>query len=621
MGKRIIFSIAFLLFLALDLNAQKNSDYTWVPLKTLELRQFHYNTNIPIYAVALKKVEDPALLFPSSMFFSEKPNEVKEGYYAVNTSKLTISIDNKKNTIKFEQLQDIGDGWKGMKFKKPLYILKGDANVRLRNMEVCITKNDYAKLTGKTIGNQNSSNSSYNQKDNIANNPYSVKINISPSLFSPNKSYTNYNPNRVIKDAFTTPEKCDYTFLRTNTIDGIKCDHYLENVRTFRFPNGDFISYPEGDEGLEDMIPSMSFSSKKNASIGNWKLTKNNGIVCTYEADKELITFTYPNGAIVTYQYVENENKISTRWSEMVARDSKTDPYGPKLSLYLDNNHFKQLYLPNKKEPLKYIKMDRGPISGYYDGYRLYNFTPEGQLAPIHIIFNNQVAPANAQDSIISMTNTEIKYANGDYLRMAQTLTGVNYIVSGTIHRNGGVLTIKEANGKIVKLLTLANGDKYTGDFNPYNYMDDINRFWGTAYGDDLYPGLSYPELTMWNGTYIKANGQTIKYKDGKTEKMIAAERQAQNAKAKAQYNQLCKQFGQRYVDAALAQTPIVGMPEKLLQVAFNLRLIESGTKYKMYRINGLGWKDFGRTLSNNALLYTVWVSNGRVTDVRYWGN
>ena len=170
-------------------------------------------------------------------------------------------------------------------------------------------------------------------------------------------------------------------------------------------------------------------------------------------------------------------------------------------------------------------------------------------------------------------------------------------------------------------MLTFANGDKYAGEFNPYDYMGDPNRFWGTADGDDLYPGLSYPELRIWNGTYIKANGQTIKYIKGKSEQMIAAERQAQNAKTKAQYNQLCKQFGQKYVDAALAQTPIVGMPEKLLQVAFSLRLIESGTNYKMYRINGLGWKDFGRTLSDNALLYTVWVRNGRVTDVRYWGN
>ena len=162
---KLLCVITFILFV-LPAKAQDGTDYTWIPLKSLEVSQFHYNTNIPIYAVGVKKVEGAGLPLLTSMFFSEKPNEIQEGYYAVNTSRLTISVGDKNNTIQFDQLQDIGDGWKGMNFKKPLYILKGESNVRLQNMKVYISKKDYAKMAG---GNLSSS-----------------------SLFRQTQSYTNY---------------------------------------------------------------------------------------------------------------------------------------------------------------------------------------------------------------------------------------------------------------------------------------------------------------------------------------------------------------------------------------------------------------------------------------------
>ena len=198
---------------------------------------------------------------------------------------------------------------------------------------------------------------------------------------------------------------------------------------------------------------------------------------------------------------------------------------------------------------------------------------------------------SNKDDVITSYSGGRIKYANGDYLELSNEGFNGLLIKSGSIHRNGGVLTIKEANGKYVNILTYPNGDKYAGDFkysqdngDPYYYMGYDRISWHNTLFDALY----FPELVPWNGTYISANGKTTQYKDGKTEKERQAEDQAVMAKANALYNGLCKQYGQRYVDAALSQKPIIGMPEKLLKEAFTLKIVEQGTNYAMYRI--LGW-------------------------------
>lgn len=236
----------------------------------------------------------------------------------------------------------------------------------------------------------------------------------------------------------------------------------------------------------------------------------------------------------------------------------------------------------------------------------------------------NVPIPAVKSDTIIAVeyaaTYDTIKYKNGDFVVSDKE----QKIIKASIHRNGGVLTIRPKiksydDNTTTVTLTYPNGDRYFGGFyEPDRLMQD--RIIGT---DDFYIDyLSVENLGYWNGVLVKADGTQIKYNYGKSDIQIAeeerakeAERKAEKAKVMAMYKSYCKKYGKKYVDAAIGnRTPIVGMSEKLLKEAFNLTLVESGRTYKKYRITGTGF--VGNTLTDSALLYTVWVSNGKVTCV-----
>ena len=89
----------------------------------------------------------------------------------------------------------------------------------------------------------------------------------------------------------------------------------------------------------------------------------------------------------------------------------------------------------------------------------------------------------------------------------------------------------------------------------------------------------------------------------------------------KAAYNSLCKKYGKKYVDDASHGRITIGMPEALLFGFFKTKLVQETASSKLYRIYGWGATDFGTTvsISNTALLKSVWVSNGKVSSVRNW--
>lgn len=411
---------------------------------------------------------------------------------------------------------------------------------------------------------------------------------------------------------FTTPKAAGYTLLRTGSLGEYKIDHYLEKVRTFRKDNGDFVTY--ADKYDSDEMPSSSDQSK-----GDWRVTTDKGEVIYYDAAKSIVTVKSPNGIELTTYDEEAYFNLRTT---------------PLISHYVTPHRECYVKFPNSNKKLVCVRKnaaDDGWIG--YEGFaeldnngapkgRVYQFTYDGELVPVYqIIDNNKYFFANAKDSIISIDiqgkKAAIKYANGDYLIVYKP--GMYWWLSeGKMHRNGGVLDIKTVDEDIVSLLTFSNGDKFAGsyDLDSYHLFSSLGGVEGR-----LLESIYKPELTPYEGTMVKANGKSIQYKYGKSETQIKAEESAATAKATAQYKQLCNQYGQKYVDAALNQIPIVGMPETLLQKAFNLKLVEQGTHSKLYRITGLGWTNFGRTLSDSALLYSVWVSNGRVTSIRHWRN
>lgn len=608
---KAVLIIAFIMLAIEQVKAQQQSEFVWVPFQTLEIKKPIYNREIPIYAVALKKVEE-SKFSKRDVALSEKPNGEQSGYYGVDSKNLSVSIREKKGIkrILFGDLQKLADGWRGVAFDNPLYIVSTITDVLLKNIRILIKTSDYEKLPKRVVSAQNDSqNHQMTAVQRRFINELSFQI---PDEKNPtNERNNDFDINFA---NFTTPEKCGYTLIRSSNIEGIKCDHYLENVRTFRLPNGDFVSFKEGEAGYEDKKP---FSTSLG-SVGDWKFTKSNGAICSFDSQKNLVTVTYPNGTIVKCL---NPYHSRMTWDK-IGVDRTSSLYGPYLDRYLVSSSSSEhitMILPDHKEPLRFVA--NGNIHGFFDGYRLYNANDDGLVYPTHIVMNGYAVTANANDSILSISpDGIIRYANGDAIKIA--LNEVQYmdIESGTIHRNGGVLTVKEANGRSVKLLTFPNGDKYVGEFKMHEAGASTDCFYKIN-SRTIYHELSYPELIPWNGTLIKADGKSIQYINGKTEQQLAAERQAQKAKTNAQYNALCKKYGKKFVDSALNQTPIVGMPEELLKSAFQLKIVKQSGNFKLYRIYGWGWTNFGRTLSDSVHQYSIWVRNGRVTSVTYWGD
>lgn len=89
----------------------------------------------------------------------------------------------------------------------------------------------------------------------------------------------------------------------------------------------------------------------------------------------------------------------------------------------------------------------------------------------------------------------------------------------------------------------------------------------------------------------------------------------------KAAYDALCKKYGKKYADDAKAGRITIGMPEGLLISAFKTKLVEKTASSKLYRVYGWGVTDYGSsaTISNNAHTKSVWVRNGKVSNVRNW--
>ena len=87
-----------------------------------------------------------------------------------------------------------------------------------------------------------------------------------------------------------------------------------------------------------------------------------------------------------------------------------------------------------------------------------------------------------------------------------------------------------------------------------------------------------------------------------------AAEKKAQQAKAakeQAAYNQLCKQYGKKYADAAVNGRIIVGMPEELMKKLYYCVLRYQSASRKKYD-----------SADARAI---IWVTNGRVSSISYY--
>lgn len=250
-------------------------------------------------------------------------------------------------------------------------------------------------------------------------------------------------------------------------------------------------------------------------------------------------------------------------------------------------------------------------VSGYLSGDRLYEKKEDGSLRLIRQIVDNLPLPVIEGDSVTGVRvekrkryNSDpdlrfhITYASGDSLAFDDQGSDLKY--SGRLHRNGAVWTIEENRFKKIEY---DNGDVYTGSiyFSPW-FNDGLKAFsshdaWKVRYED---------------GTLQKKNGESITYRNGKSQMEIEAERKAEERA----YRDLCNKYGKKYVDAANEADIIPGMPvELMLSIRwYTFEVCYSTNQVKVYRIRGLGVR--GNTFTDKAVQGYAWVSNGRVTKI-----
>lgn len=397
------------------------------------------------------------------------------------------------------------------------------------------------------------------------------------------------------KSEYTTPEAAGYTVVESADIEGVHFDRYAEGVFFCKFPDGDYATFTD-----------KSFTKH----CGDWRATSAAGYVVTYKDG--IASVELPGGyKLVKYEdtgfyQTDKGNDIAANWKTLIGG---------------------LLYMPGQDEPLKYVDYynnrtkyselfsileNDSNTKGYLLGDRIYRISDDGEVYAAIQLIDNVPYPAFADETIESVTveNLDsrqhlvlnIKYTNGDYLNWNGH---GDQVQSCQLHRNGGILTVKWVNGKSIQTLEFPNGDKYIGSFPGYNSHIGFNI-----------SHISQPRLTYYDGTLITKNGEHIQYESGKSAADIAAEKAAKDAENEKYYQDLCKKYGKKYVDAALNADVIPGMPEELmLRIQwFRFEICYTSNQTKVYRIRGIGMR--GNTLTDTVVKGYAWVTNGKVTQI-----
>lgn len=435
-----------------------------------------------------------------------------------------------------------------------------------------------------------------------------------------------------------SPSEEGFQLVKTSTIDGVKCEHYEKDdlkVRTFIKDNGDFITTYEDSYGF-DRIP--------ESDIDTWiwcrscdyptrfyfpsRITTQSGIVCTREKVEGSNEFKFRNSFPVG-NYIESTNTISSypkTWQNFKSGDVTITYYSG------DSLHIEKL---NKNYPIVNLSRDVDlEYVGIMVNDRFCTLFPDGSISKSFLQkFDEHYYFANTTDTIMDVIDGKdnktktLKYTNGDEVVIYYDKDVKNTeqfkkhaIKSSSIHRNGGILTFN--------VLRLPDGRVYQGSFMDRDGRAGV-RSWSIYDDDRSLPNasiLSFDTLTYYSGNLmLPPDGRIVEYSHGRSEEEIKREaqksRQQKEAEEKAAYNKLCTKFGKKYVDAALAGKPIVGMPEPLFVVTFKPELSQEYENSKCYHVRGWGLRNgsSSMTLTNKALKYSVWVTNGKISSISTW--
>lgn len=328
---------------------------------------------------------------------------------------------------------------------------------------------------------------------------------------------------RSLEDLRASLEKEGFKKVRTSTIEGLKCEHYEDlredgDVRVFYRENGDYFLCAEDEAGMNRepdlkcpsrlyLITHLSGVKETNRCFefpdGNIIFYGNSKILWKSFKNQLYLKNAVDNSYFGWYQAVVLKNRIS--YTEDIRPDENS-------LLYLKGNT--QKYPISSVPPIctQYYGQ-KGYILGYVMDDRLYQFNENGKMLPIAQKNGDYWMYANSSDTIVSVNvlkigreggpeEAEVIYKNGDKLKLNN-----RSIVSGKIHRNGGVLKIMNNGMKTV--LTLPNGSIFDGDFEGSEKGN----------GGEETTILKYETLIPRDGTLQTSDGNIVQIMGGKISK------------------------------------------------------------------------------------------------------
>lgn len=380
--------------------------------------------------------------------------------------------------------------------------------------------------------------------------------------------------------------------------------------------NGDYwVSISSNFSHMPDLVKYKYTVPKFDSNELN-KLTAVIGTVYTYENGAQ--TITYPNGNEII-NITREEDLVQYRnftgekndWGNYYVRGAFVTPHPSYKSAR------RQVFFLEAKTKKAYNAVYDLPIIGSKDletkldsrtttrtvketlesGFtkpgdnRVYFVSKAGELIPFlqevpndnefsHSNDNPNYYYAGPKDTIVKVTLDPlvIQYTRGDVVQYP----GPNI----RLHRNGGTF-LRNLSGFSLKL---PNGSKFEYKETPASWNNWLSF-------------LVYENLPFTDGWLTKADGTKEEYKNGVNMAKKAAEEKAAEQR---KYNERCRKWGKANIDRLKRETVWVGMPEGLMKETYTCTIeYKSATSTQYYLYN----------LFNNPL-YSVWVSNGRITSI-----
>lgn len=436
--------------------------------------------------------------------------------------------------------------------------------------------------------------------------------------------------------------------------------NYKGEVNDKKIPAG------EGTMNVNGLLIKGVFDdhSAKDAEVWRTNTTFEGAI--TYDESENIVLKT---GGVLTIKYYLTDYKGST---SLVS----TDPYFVKDTLKEDrvvnssNFEPKELKIPyDYKIKLEYNNLNPPPVfkTSYTVGLThvdncngqkldrdVFCKYPINANESFHIsdykdsegrIWNYYYTPNRGDGDGVSCS---VKYPNGSYCMYYNNIPKNNYSCSWEIHYpDGKIVKSKYSNvedygravydlGKIqfkrFEMINLYTAiDIFTKNLNKEKFVAPAANDFEIISSSFDFEKLSNKEIEKiiqeefepYIEHFLHCNTPNGTYQDGKftsNKEMAAAKdkkKREEAAKEQAAYNELCKLFGQKYVDAALRGRIIVGMPEKLLLKTKKCSLKATNGNTKIYNV--LEMREYNsakRITIKEGITQTVYVSNGKVTRI-----